>query len=569
MSKIPDNSKNSFSQNSKENSSLSGAERMFGEYDNDKSNMLAKSIEERAQEDIVSFDENSINENQQAKSICSLFSEISYLVPIYILCSSCNEYFDIISLNMEYIDIECKCRFLKNCPINEFEKKQNNNFFFDNDKFGCKLHFENNSNEHFVKYCLDCKKDLCKQCLKEIAKFNNDKGQHTTHEVHDLIDLLNIDKDIEETKNLIESLNFEKKPEKIIDSEKSYIIENDEEPIIKRLILDLLKCYKGRPSYNGYKAIKVSKAFLTQPFKQKIEKNLKQEELIKINSIKELKENIQKFDKFYKIIIEGEETKEEIENLDILKNKTFIKLEVIRINTIKKLNNIDALASCTFPELKELVIGETELDDKCIDVIKNLKLPKIKFISFFSNNISSPEIFGAVEKFDTLEKYYIGSNKIDINKLPDKNTIYNFPKNIELGISKMFNENNNSFITEHLNLENIKILYVSGNEISSLKMFDKITFNQLEEFWIRNEVGHGLESIEDINYLKDKKSIKKIVFKQNNIKDIEKLVDIICQFKNLELLNIEDNGIGKEKIESVIKQIKEKGELKKLKFKYN
>ena len=74
MSKIPDNSKNSFSQNSKENSSLSGAERMFGEYDNDKSNMLAKSIEERAQEDIVSFDENSINENQQAKSICSLFS---------------------------------------------------------------------------------------------------------------------------------------------------------------------------------------------------------------------------------------------------------------------------------------------------------------------------------------------------------------------------------------------------------------------------------------------------------------------------------------------------------------
>ena len=37
----------------------------------------------------------------------------------------------------------------------------------------------------------------------------------------------------------------------------------------------------------------------------------------------------------------------------------------------------------------------------------------------------------------------------------------------------------------------------------------------------------------------------------------------------MELFNIEDNGIGKEKIESVIKQIKEKGELEKLKFKYN
>ncbi len=130
--------------------------------------------------------------------------------------------------------------------------------------------------------------------------------------------------------------------------------------------------------------------------------------------------------------------------------------------------------------MKKLIIGCANLDDKCIKVIKNLKLPKIKFISFFGNKITSPEIFGAIEKFDTLEKFYIGSNKIDINKLPNKNIIYNFPKNlIELGISNMFDKTNNSFITEHLNLENIKLLFISSNEIISLKSFEKIKFNQI------------------------------------------------------------------------------------------
>ena len=171
-----------------------------------------------------------------------------------------------------------------------------------------------------------------------------------------------------------------------------------------------------------------------------------------------------------------------------------------------------------------------------------------------------------------MEKFYIGSNKIDINKLPNKNIIYNFPKNlIELGISNMFDKTNNSFITEHLNLENIKLLFISSNEIISLKSFEKIKFNQLEEFWVRGNEKEGecLKSIEDIKYLQGKETIKKIVVKQNRIKDIEKLVDVIFLFPNLELFIIEDNDIGKEKMELIIKKIREKGGMEKLKFKYN
>ena len=572
MSEIPNSEKSIMSQNSNGNASFYGTEQIMNEYEGDKSNLLAKSIEKRVEEEKDNFNINSLNESGSFIPKCSEFTNLTFFLPLYIMCSSCKQYFNIKSLNLEYIDIECKCRYIKNCPINEFKKKQDDGFFFDTENICCKLHSKNNRSKEFIKYCKDCKKDLCETCLEESALYNNDSGTHKIHETHDLINLNDIKKVIEETRALAESLNFEKKHEIIDDSENNNDIENDEEPPIKKLILDLLKCYKERHSYSGYKAIKIAKSFLSQPFNHKTKQNLEYEELIKINSIKELKENIDYCNKIYKIIIDGEETKEQIENFNIMKNKNFSKLVVMQINNIKKLKNIKALVSCSFPELRKLIIGCSELDDKCIKVIKNLKLPKIKFISFFGNKISSPKIFGAVRKFKTLEKYYIGFNKIDVNKLPNKNIIYNFPENlVELGISKMFNKDTNSFITEHLNLENIKLLFVSGNEIVSLKPYEKIKFKQLEEFWIRGNEKEGecLESIEDIKYLKSKNSIKKIVVKQNKIKDIEKLVDIIFSFPNLEIFNIEHNGIEKEKMEFVINKIKEKGSLKKLKFKYN
>ena len=113
-----------FSQNSKGNSSLYVAEQMINENENNKSNLLAKSIEKRVQEDIDDFNINSLNESGSVIPKCSAFTNLTYFVPLYIVCSSCNEYFNIKSLNLEYIDIECKCRYIKNFPINEFKKRR-------------------------------------------------------------------------------------------------------------------------------------------------------------------------------------------------------------------------------------------------------------------------------------------------------------------------------------------------------------------------------------------------------------------------------------------------------------
>ena len=112
------------------------------------------------------------------------------------------------------------------------------------------------------------------------------------------------------------------------------------------------------------------------------------------------------------------------------------------------------------------------------------------------------------------------------------------------------------------------MLYVSGDEIYSLRMFENIKFKRLEEFWAIGDIQKRcIESIEEIRYLKGKETIKKIVFNQNRIKDIDRIVDIVPSFPNLELLSIKNNNIPKEKIEKVIQELKEKG-IKKLRIEY-
>ena len=199
-----------------------------------------------------------------------------------------------------------------------------------------------------------------------------------------------------------------------------------------------------------------------------------------------------------------------------------------------------------------------------------MNLPKIKFISFFDNKITSPEIFGAIEKFETLEKFFIGQNLFDLSKLQNKNIKYNFPTNLAiLGLTNNFTKETNKFIINNLNIENIKYLYLSGDGFITLKDFEKIEFKRLEEFFIKGNKDKGfLTDIKEIKFLKGKKNIEKIVLKQNKINNIEELVDIINLFPNLKILNIEDNDIEKGIIEKVIAQVKIKG-FEKLKIIYN
>ena len=521
-----------------------------------KSLSLLKNIEwiEKEIDNKINFNTSSFNNSDIVSKInfSSISSDLRFLLPIYISCSNCKENFSLKIHNFKYMTVECGCKLIKNCTLNEFITKYCSSELIN---YGCKIHYEENKPKNFIKYCKDCKVDLCQDCLNSKGLYNNDTGKHKAHEVHDLIDLLDNKNEIEDIKNLLKSLNNE-------DNNKNDIS-------IKNLIIALVDNYEKSPSYYAYKTIKIIKKFIMEIGSKNSENTLQSQELKIINSIQSLKENINFSNVIYKIQVYGIATKESLYDLNIFENKGFEELKSLKMYNIK-LKDIKALSNCFLPNLKKLIIQCNELNDDCIEVIKKMNLPKIKFISFFDNKITSPEIFGAIEKFETLEKFFIGQNLFDLSKLQNKNIKYNFPTNLAiLGLTNNFTKETNKFIINNLNIENIKYLYLSGDGFITLKDFEKIEFKRLEEFFIKGNKDKGfLTDIKEIKFLKGKKNIEKIVLKQNKINNIEELVDIINLFPNLKLLNIEDNDIEKGIIEKVIAQIKIKG-FEKLKIIYN
>ena len=119
-------------------------------------------------------------------------------------------------------------------------------------------------------------------------------------------------------------------------------------------------------------------------------------------------------------------------------------------------------------------------------------------------------------------------------------------------------------------MENLKVLYIYGNGFNSLEQFEQVKFNKLEEFWLRGNVNKGyITDIKEIKYLNEKKNIKKIVLKENQIKNIEELIDIIPSFPNLQFLNLEDNPIDRDKIEEILGKIKKMKGFENFVIKYN
>jgi len=485
--------------------------------------------------------------NSQADTCNNDIRNLLFLFGVYVLCNKCKENYCLSFQDLNHITAECRCKCISQCETNNFIDK----YLSKEDlNFKCKSH----NNEKIIKYCWDCKEDLCRECLKELSKHNNKSKKHTKHETHTIIDLNDVDEYMKKVKELLKN-NKE--------------IENKNE--LKKIIECLINYYKKCPTYGGYKTLKkLSKGF---QFNEQKNNKLEPGEYLIINSIKELKAHIDTPEKIYKIKINGEKTGEEMENLSILKEKEFMNLKSLIMNNIK-LKDISALNTCMFPKLRRLDFESNEIKNNCICTFKNLELPVIKFLSLFDNKIASPQIFDIVKKYRTLKTFFIGKNKFDKNKLKSvsiKKTQFELPEGLEeLGITNNFSKNNLSFIFRHLStLVNLKILYITGNGFTTLEGFENIHFTKLVEFWCRGDKSKGyLTNIREIEHLQGKETIEKIVLKENNINNIEELKNIIGKFPKLKELNLENNEIIESKIKRVLEEIKKIKGYENFKIKY-
>ena len=148
------------------------------------------------------------DKNSNAGNYSSTKDEDLPLDKDIIFCYKCrNPYYIIFTDNLD-LSFNCGCSLLKNLTINEYKKEYKKGKLFEeksenpgNNYF---LHCEKHDNEtKFDFYCIDCKYDLCKECLKEDSELYSNTGRrYKTRENHTLIkfdEIIQRFKSIEET----------------------------------------------------------------------------------------------------------------------------------------------------------------------------------------------------------------------------------------------------------------------------------------------------------------------------------------------------------------------------------
>ena len=263
-----------------------------------------------------------------------------------------------------------------------------------------------------------------------------------------------------------------------------------------------------------------------------------------------------------------------------------MKLDNLKILELKgnKIIDISPLLNLNLYFLETLDLEDNELDNQCVDVLNKIKLnnliwlnlyinkittiifyeimlasifvPIFKKVPTWSHFISHPviKIFEIIENFKTLKNLFLGNNPFSEDEIKNNNKKYIFPCALnELGITGNFNNESIHFI-KYLNLENIKVIYLSRNNLTSLECLKNCYFYQLEQFWAADNL---ITDINEIKYLKNKKTIEKINLSGNKISVIkDKFLKLLNQFPNLKLINLKNNQIDENK--EIIKKIKNK-----------
>ena len=115
-----------------------------------------------------------------------------------------------------------------------------------------------------------------------------------------------------------------------------------------------------------------------------------------------------------------------------------------------------------------------------------------------------------------------------------------------------FDGENTKFI-EKLEIENLKSFYFSKNKITNLNYIKDIKFKRLEKLCTTD---NKITDIKEIMNIQNKKNIKIINLKGNNINNFNELLNIIYYFPKLEELLLVKNIIYKSEVVEMKKKIK-------------
>lgn len=104
----------------------------------------------------------------------------------------------------------------------------------------------------------------------------------------------------------------------------------------------------------------------------------------------------------------------------------------------------------------------------------------------------------------------------------------------------------------NFSFNNLEILFLHSNNISSLSFIADLELPKIIEFWINSNY------IKEYYPLAKYKTLEKIIIRNNNINNIDNLVSFVNSFKNLKELDIKGNNIdlNEGKNEDIILDVK-------------
>ena len=336
------------------------------------------------------------------------------------------------------------------------------------------LYCKNHENSKYIKYCRECRMNLCEICSEEDKRHVN----------HSLDSLVIDDKEIEKIKKLIK------------EKRKKLSIGDIENRKILNIIEALIKKYKEYPSHNLYISINNAIKFL----KEMIIPNIV--EKIKIRTKEELyeKKNLSHLISSIKI------NNQNYSDLSLFKELNLMNLEKLQLqgNGIK---SIKPFLHCNFEKLKFLDLGDNKLNDESFKDFDKLNFKDIRYINLCKNEIKSPTILEKVKNYPTLKTYFVGSNLFSEKEINNnKNKEIDLTQLKKIGLTGNFSDKTIDFMS-NLKFSNLKIMYISRNNLTSLKFLKNIRCKNLVSFWAIN---NKLTNYNDILELPFKEEIEKI-----------------------------------------------------------
>ena len=187
--------------------------------------------------------------------------------------------------------------------------------------------------------------------------------------------------------------------------------------------------------------------------------------------------------------------------------------------------DVKILINCNFKNLEELYLDINKIDDNILTYMKDMKFEKLKVFSLKQNYLTDYRVFEEVKVFQNLKKFDISSNRLFKNKEFFENKIIDLNEIEELILSNgVFDENSIKYISS-LNVQNLKSLDLSCNNLSSLTFILKSNWPNLENL-ILNE--NDISKLSDlITQFKDIEHNLLIMLENNLIKDEQEIDDLI------------------------------------------